>query len=257
MLGAHGLQIKYCLNAQEFSEWAQTRLFLRMMYLDYRVDRATGHLHTSSQVRNLGYLQRQVSSIMTLIPASTSNFFFFTNAFARLLLEYHKVADCENFCTIRRNSINMLALWLGLTACLALARAGPPPDPDDPYVLQLPSSLIDDAAREKILKPCNDPLVQTIDQDPVAVWEGLGCYELHGVLDYDWYINQNNTKYSYVEYEFPCRHVSTQRADSVLKLTRYLSDRMHGPANWRCHHIDNGPCNNPNVQCHQTEFACG
>ncbi|KAL1976365.1 hypothetical protein VTN31DRAFT_2647 [Thermomyces dupontii] len=101
----------------------------------------------------------------------------------------------------------MLALWLGLTACLALARAGPPPDPDDPYVLQLPSSLIDDAAREKILKPCNDPLVQTIDQDPVAVWEGLGCYELHGVLDYDWYINQNNTKYSYVE---------------------YLSDRMHG-----------------------------
>ncbi|KAL1976523.1 hypothetical protein VTN31DRAFT_2805 [Thermomyces dupontii] len=130
----------------------------------------------------------------------------------------------------------MQTLWIWLTACLALAREGPPPDKDDPHVLDLPSSLIDDTAREKILKTCSDPLVQTIDQDPVAVWEGLGCHELHGALDYDWYMNQSRTKFSYVE---------------------YISDKMHGPANWRCHHIDNGPCNNPNVQCHQTEFACG
>ena len=151
----------------------------------------------------------------------------------------------------------MQTLWIWLTACLALAREGPPPDKDDPHVLDLPSSLIDDTAREKILKTCSDPLVQTIDQDPVAVWEGLGCHELHGALDYDWYMNQSRTKFSYVEYGTHFSALSPHmRADSALK-SRYISDKMHGPANWRCHHIDNGPCNNPNVQCHQTEFACG
>lgn len=54
---------------------------------------------------------------------------------------------------------------------------------------------------KKILKTCDDPLVWAFDQDPIAVWEGLGCYELHGILDYNWYVNQSATDLSYVEYD--------------------------------------------------------
>lgn len=84
---------------------------------------------------------------------------------------------------------------------LAFASAqGPPPDLNDPYLLHLPSSLINDTIREKILKSCDDPLIKTIGNDVRDVWDGLGCFYLHGVLDYDWYINQTRTNYSYVEY---------------------------------------------------------
>lgn len=95
----------------------------------------------------------------------------------------------------------MHALWIWFTACLALVRASPPPSKKDNEILDLPTSLINDTVRQKILKTCDDPLVWTVDRDPVKVWEGLGCYELYGTLDYDWYINQSSTSLSYVEYE--------------------------------------------------------
>lgn len=60
--------------------------------------------------------------------------------------------------------------------------------------------MINGTIREKILKPCDDPLLNTIDDDVRYIWDGLGCYYLHGVLDYDWYMNQSRTDYSYVEY---------------------------------------------------------
>lgn len=94
----------------------------------------------------------------------------------------------------------MRELWIWFSASLALVRAQPPPDKDNPHILHLPSSLINDTARENIFKDCDDPLVHSVDSDPVAAWRGLGCFELHGILDYDWYINQSHTKLSYVEY---------------------------------------------------------
>lgn len=156
----------------------------------------------------------------------------------------------------------MRALWIWLITCLALASAGhvgPPPDKDDPNVLQLPSSLIDDATREKILKPCDDPLVRTVNQDPKAVWQGLGCFELHGTLDYEWYIN-GTSNISYSEYElsfFPPCLCSLHTRTDCASTSRFISDKMHGPPNWRCRDMFNSACNTAIVQCHQTEFACG
>lgn len=96
----------------------------------------------------------------------------------------------------------MRVLWIWLSTIWMLTSASPPPDQNDPYILHLPSSLINDTVRENILKTCDDPLAWTFDSDPVAAWNGLGCYELHGILDYDWYMNRSERGLSYVEYEF-------------------------------------------------------
>lgn len=94
----------------------------------------------------------------------------------------------------------MRMLWVLLTTCLAIARAAPPGDPDSsPNLLRLPPSMINDTIREKILKSCDDPILDTINESPETVWDELGCYYLHGALDWSWYSNQSQTPYSYVE----------------------------------------------------------
>ena len=93
----------------------------------------------------------------------------------------------------------MRMLLAFFTTCLAIARAAPPPDENtSPHRLKLPPSMIDDKIREKILKPCDDPILDTIEYEPERVWDELGGYHLHGALDWAWYSNltaQKNTSY--------------------------------------------------------------
>lgn len=90
------------------------------------------------------------------------------------------------------------------TCLLALVDAFPRPqsqdqDANDPILLDLSDVKKDD--QDKILKPCDDPLVQTVDQDPVKQWKGLGCQALLTQLNSNWTEEKDNSRVSYTEYD--------------------------------------------------------
>lgn len=75
--------------------------------------------------------------------------------------------------------------------------SGGPNDPNDLGLLRKDKITTD---KDKVFKPCTDPLATTTGHDPKVVWDELGCDALWNALSANWTSEKDKTDLVFSQY---------------------------------------------------------